>query len=255
MIRITAEAGYDAIEPWVSELDAAVAAGTSLAELKSRMADQDLRAVNLIGFFEWASPDAAVRKKALEEARRNFAQAQAIGCPYVAAAPMGIHEMPDLDLLCIAERYAKLIDLGREFNVIPVVEFWGVAKTLGKLGEVLMVAAECGRPEACILADVFHMYKGSGHFQGLNLAGPDTIAIFHMNDYPANPARADITDSDRVYPGDGIAPYPEIMAFLKKAGFSGVLSLELFTQSYWEQDAALVARTGLEKMRRAVEGA
>jgi hypothetical protein len=30
------------------------------------------------------------------------------------------------------------------------------------------------------------------------------------------------------------------------------LSLELFNPEYWKQDAALVATTGLEKMRKAV---
>jgi hypothetical protein len=35
-------------------------------------------------------------------------------------------------------------------------------------------------------------------------------------------------------------------------GFSGYLSLEVFNREYWKQDALVVARTGLEKMRAAV---
>jgi hypothetical protein len=31
-----------------------------------------------------------------------------------------------------------------------------------------------------------------------------------------------------------------------------VLSLELFNPTYWKQDALVVARTGVEKMKRAV---
>ena len=34
-----------------------------------------------------------------------------------------------------------------------------------------------------------------------------------------------------------------------------MLSLELFNREYWNQDALLVARTGLEKTREAVQKA
>ena len=76
--------------------------------------------------------------------------------------------------------------------------------------------------------------------------------VFHVNDYPASPSRANIRDADRVYPGDGVAPLDEILQTLTQIGFQGALSLELFNPNYWKQDAAVVARTGLLKMKAAV---
>jgi sugar phosphate isomerase/epimerase len=73
-----------------------------------------------------------------------------------------------------------------------------------------------------------------------------------MNDYPAAPARGEMNDSHRVYPGDGVAPLNQILRDLNASGFRGVLSLELFNKEYWQQDAFEVARTGLEKMRESV---
>jgi sugar phosphate isomerase/epimerase len=73
-----------------------------------------------------------------------------------------------------------------------------------------------------------------------------------MNDYPAQPPRAEITDAHRVYPGDGVAPLRELLRDLRRIGFRGALSLELFNREYWTQDALAVARTGLEKMRAVV---
>jgi sugar phosphate isomerase/epimerase len=73
-----------------------------------------------------------------------------------------------------------------------------------------------------------------------------------MNDYPAVPGRAEITDAHRVYPGDGVAPLPAMLRELRRSGFRGVLSLELFNREYWKQDALAVARTGLEKMQAVV---
>ena len=73
-----------------------------------------------------------------------------------------------------------------------------------------------------------------------------------MNDYPADPPRETIKDADRVYPGDGIAPLTQTLQGLFATGFRGTLSLELFNPEYWKQDALLVARTGLEKMKESV---
>jgi sugar phosphate isomerase/epimerase len=73
-----------------------------------------------------------------------------------------------------------------------------------------------------------------------------------MNDYPGGISRTDLTDADRVYPGDGIAPLKEILTTLRDIGFKGALSLELFNREYWKHDAKTVVQTGLEKMKRAV---
>lgn len=252
-IEVTAQAGYDGVELWVDEIDQYTAVGGRPADLKQRLDDAGLRVVNLIAFVPWAAPDDQQRQAALDEARRLFAMSAELGCPYVAASPAGIHTMSGLDLKGIAKRYAELIDLGAKTDTIPVLEYWGIAKTLGTLGEALQVAAECGRPRACLLADIFHTYKGSGHFHGLRLCGPDSIAILHVNDYPATPDRSTIADSDRVYPGDGVAPYPDIAASLKSSGFHGIVSVELFNEKYWTQDPLQVAQTGLRKTRALLQ--
>ena len=76
-----------------------------------------------------------------------------------------------------------------------------------------------------------------------------------MNDYPADPPRESISDRHRVYPGDGVAPLTQILQTLVSTGFNGVLSLELFNPTYWEQDSAVVVETGLAKMKAAVSKA
>ena len=80
----------------------------------------------------------------------------------------------------------------------------------------------------------------------------EKIAVFHFNDAPAQPARAEQTDADRVYPGDGILDLGQMISILEDAGYAGVISLELFNPNYWEQDPAKVARIGLEKMKAAL---
>jgi sugar phosphate isomerase/epimerase len=253
VVEITARAGYQAIEPWVDELEKFVQAGGKLEDLGKRIRDLGLVAADAIAFPEWIVDDAAQRKKGLEDARRAMEMVQKIGGRRIAAPPAGATKQTNLSLLRAAERYRALLDIGDKIGVVPQVELWGFSKTLGRLGEAALVAIESGHPHACVLADVFHLYKGGSGFEGLRLLNSQALQVLHMNDYPSEPSREIITDSARVYPGDGVAPLKTLLRDLRQIGFSGYLSLELFNPLYWKQDAFEVARTGLDKMRAVAE--
>ena len=156
-IDIAADAGYDGIEPWVKEIDAWVAGGGALSDLRDKAADRGVQIVNLIAFFEWSVPEDDQRSEGLAEARRCFEMADALNCTFVAAPPFGIQNR-EVALFPVAQRYGELLDAVAGFQAKPLLEFWGIAKTLGTLGEALLVAAECGRPDTLLLADVYHMY-------------------------------------------------------------------------------------------------
>ena len=251
-IDIAADAGYEGIEPWVQEIDAWVADGGTLEQIRERAESRSLHIVNVIAFFEWAVPEENRRTKALDEAKRCFDMAEILGSTFVAAAPSGIHDRK-VDPFSVAERFATLTDTVAGYSATPLLEFWGVAKTLGTTGEVLLVAAESGLSDVKMLADVFHMYKGSGHHTGFEHFGPERLGLVHVNDYPAAPNRAAIQDEHRVYPGDGIAPWDQIAVDLKKLNYQGMLSLELFNPSYWAEGPIAVAQKGIEKLKACIE--
>jgi sugar phosphate isomerase/epimerase len=254
-VEITAKAGYQGIEPWIRELDQFVHEGGRLDDLGKRIRDHGLSVESVIGFFEWIVDDDDRRRQGLEEARRNLEMVRQIGGRRIAAPPFGAKEQTDLSLLKAAERYRTLLELSEPFGVVPQVEVWGHSQTLNHLGEAALVAIESRHPNACILADVYHLYKGGSDYTGLKLLGANAMHLMHWNDYPAQPPRAEITDAHRVYPGDGVAPLAGILRDLREIGFRGMLSLELFNREYWQQDPLEVARTGLEKMRAGVRAA
>ncbi len=254
-IDIAVQAGYQAIEPWVSEIESYVQHGGTLPDLKKRIADCGLTVESAIGFAEWIVDDEARRTKGLEQARHEMDMVHQIGGKRIAAPAGGATEVSDIDYLKAAERYRELLLIGDQIGVVPQVEVWGFSKTLTRLGQAALVAIESRHPKACVLPDVYHLYKGGSDFTGLALLNADAIHVFHMNDYPANPPRSAINDSDRVYPGDGIAPLAEIMQTLRHIGFGGYLSIELFNPHYWQQNPLEVARTALEKLKAAVRRA
>jgi sugar phosphate isomerase/epimerase len=252
IVELTAQAGYGGIEPWIGEIEAFRAAGGSLADLRKRIADLGLKVVSAIGFANWIVDDDAQRAKGLEQARRDMDLVQQIGGTHIAAPPAGAHGQVGLDLRAAGQRYRALLELGDEIGVTPQLEFWGPAKSLSRLSEAVYVAAECGHPKACLLTDVYHMFRGGSSFEGWKLIDGAAMANLHINDYPGDIAREEQNDSDRVYPGDGVAPLTEIYQTLYSTGYRGYLSLELFNRDYWKQEPAAVAKMGFEKIRETV---
>jgi len=260
-IAVAAKAGYAAIEPWISELDEYTKGGGILADLKKRIADAGLVVPDCIGFAEWLVEDPDRRKKGLETAKRDMAKVVAIGGTRIAAPPVGAtaggsrrddpKASQSVSAMLAADRYGQLLDLGKTLGVTPIVEVWGHSKSLGKFGETILAAMECGRDGGAVLPDVYHLYKGGSNFDGLKLVRGSAIGIFHVNDYPKI-ERGKIVDQDRVYPGDGIAPLKDVFATLKAIGYAGFLSLELFNRDYWKQDPNEVAKTGLTKLKAAL---
>jgi sugar phosphate isomerase/epimerase len=251
-IDIAGKAGYHAIEPWIGKLNEHVEGGGSLADLKKRIEDNGLSVESAIGFAGWIVDDEARRKAGLEEAKRDMEVVAQLGGKRIAAPPAGLRREETVDLLQAAQRYRALCEIGDEVGVVPQVEMWGFSAAIGRVGTALFVAIESGHPKACFLGDVYHTYKGGSDFDGLKQLGPQSLQVFHMNDYPADPPRESIGDEHRVYPGDGIAPLADVLRNFLAVGAAPVLSLELFNRDYWAQDALTVARTGLEKMKAAV---
>ena len=251
-IDTAANAGYTGIEPWVGELEDFLSDGGELKTVKEKADDRGVEIVNLIAFPEWAVPEEDRRQVGLEETKRCLDMAAALGCQFLAAPPRGIHDRK-VDIQAVPARFAEAYDIAKPYEVSLLVEYWGGARTLGTTGEALYVACECGRPGVQILADIFHMWKGSGHHHGFEHFGPGVLGLVHVNDYPENPGQNALADADRVYPGDGLADWPRVCQDLIALGYEGYLSLELFNESYWAKGPELAAKEGFEKLRACVE--
>jgi 2-keto-myo-inositol isomerase len=254
-LKIAAGAGYQAVELWLRDIDKFVKEGGKLEDLRKEMSDLGLGLDSAIAFGKWIVDDETERKAGLEQCRRDMQVVKSLGGSRIAAPPVGATNLPKLDLAQAAARYRALLEVGHEVGVLPQLELWGFSQNLSTLAEVLYVAAGANHADACLLLDVYHMYKGGNDFSNIGLVPSSKMHCLHMNDYPATPNRQEIADKDRVYTGDGVAPMNDILRGLFAGGFRGTLSLELFNRSYWEQSADLVARVGLEKMKQVVEKA
>lgn len=248
-LETAAAAGFRSVEIWMDSLQTYLQQGGTTAEARKRIDGLGLRIENAIGFAPWIVDDAATRAKGLDQLKSEMALLAQLGCTRIAAPPTGATNLPPLDLRTVAERYRTILDLGTQTGVIPQLEMWGFSKNLSRLSEVMYVAIESGHPSARVLVDVYHLFRGESSLDSLPFVGKPAIDIFHVNDYPAAAQAATITDPDRIYPGDGVAPIRRILDTLKTPGKSIILSLEVFNKSYYAQDALVVAKTSFAKMQ------
>ncbi len=249
-LRVASAAGFTAIEPWNDEVSEYLAAGGTLRELRQALDDAGLAVVSMIAVHGWMTAEGEAHVRVLDDCRRRFELAAALGSPYLVASP------PDeaVDLSVAATRYGELLRLGRESGVGAAMEFLGFVRTVKDVPSVLAIADGCGEPDASVVADVYHLLRGGGSLDDLLQIPGDRLAIFHLNDLPPVPPFTQQTDADRVLPGDGVADLARVIAHLRTIGYRGPLSLELFNPSLWSRDPLEVCRVGLERMRALAEG-
>lgn len=252
-VDIAAEAGYDAIEPWDSDLAEFEKSGGNLREMNKYIQDKGLFVPSMIGLWGCLPATEAEFQDSLEATRNRMRMAAEIGCEYVQTIPNKVGE--NYDRRFVADCYRRLIDIGiQEFQVKPALVFVEMFP-LKTMGQALEIASDANHPEARIIPDVFHMYISRSGFEGLKLLQGNAMAIFQFNDAPKGMDRDKMQDKDRVFPGDGILPLPNILRDLKATGFDGCISLELYNPDYYKRDMLEVAKTGLAKTLAVIEEA
>lgn len=255
-LEVASKAGFGSVEIWIDSFQTYLKGGGSVKEAKRIIDDLGLEIENAIGFARWIVDDEAVRKAGLKQLQAEMEQLAGIGCKRIAAPPSGANSANAalIDLNVITERYINILELGEQTGVKPVLEMWGASPNLKKISQVLYVVAESGHKDASALLDIFHIYKGGSSFDSLPFVGRGAIDIFHVNDYPSGIVPAKISEPDRIYTGDGVAPIRQALQAIKNPDKPVIISLEVFNESYYQQDALLVAQTGLAKMKAIAEG-
>jgi len=254
-IRMVGDAGFDGIEMWVRDIRSFIDAGGTAEELGDLLSSNNLLLENMIGFSEWISDDANTRAEALDLLQSDMEMIAAMGGNYIAAPVQGIDSIDLSKLDEYADRYRAILELGDQTGVIPILEVWGTG-ALHRVSDCVHIAIASGHPDATVLFDFYHVYRGGNNWDTIDLVNAGKLSVMHMNDYPANPPRDELTDADRVFPGEGICPYDDVIPKLYNAGFRGGFSVELFNREYWDSmDARTILKESYERTHKVLTNA
>ena len=247
------KAGFQAIEPWIMELDRHTSSGGTLKDLGKRIADAGLTVEDAIAFNSLLDDDDARRAASMEKLKVDMDNVAQIGGKRIAAPPGNNRAAVSLDN--VAKYYREALEMGEKMGVQPLLELWGTHPVLGPLSHGIYATVATGRPDASLLLDVFHLYKSGTPFTSLRQINGASLHVIHLNDYPQAADSSTLNDSNRIYPGDGVAPLGQILRDLRDNGFRGYLSLELFNREYWAKSADENLKTAMEKIRGSVRAA
>ena len=248
-IEVARKAGYEAIELWHDHIDAHLQSGGTLTEIRRAIDDNGLAVPTTIYLAGWFQPAGAEHSTALDEVRRRLEQSAAVGATYAIAGPPAGKADRELG----ARHYSELLEVGKSFGIKPAFEYLGFVEDINTIDDAIDIIRRSGHPDATIVVDPFHCWRGGGPIASLAKLKASQIAISHFNDAPSEPDPATQQDSDRVMPGDGAIDLRFYCDQLSSVGYDGYLSLELFREDLWTIDPLDVATIGLEKMRRVAE--
>jgi sugar phosphate isomerase/epimerase len=244
-IRIAGNVGFKAIELWNDELTDFVNGGGTLADVVKALGDAGLKVPTVIALHGWLGSQGGSHAKAIDEAKRRIAQAAEVGAPRIIASP----PIGAADLSQGGVQYRELLEIGANYGVKPAMEFLGFVKSVHTIEQAWQIVCDANHPHGSIVMDPFHILRGGGSYESIAKVPGTKVAIWHWNDCPGTRPVSELSDSDRVLPGDGVGPLKEMERLIRDSGYSGYVSLELFNPSLWARDPEEVARIGLEKMQ------
>ena len=263
LIDIAAKAGYQAIEPWISELNDYAKTGGSLKDLGKRIADAGLVVPDAIGFAEWVVEDDGRRKKGLEQAKRDMDTVRQIGGKRLAAPPVGATgggsrrddpkaSQPVIDLLAAADRYRELLELGQvdgrhaDRRGVGPLEDTQAARRDAARGDRVRKGRR-RRPAGRVppLQGRVRLRRAAAA-RGRRRSASSTSTTTRRSTAARSSTRTAST------PATAWPRSATCSRRCKAVGYRGFLSLELFNHTYWKQDPHAVAKTGLEKLKASV---
>ena len=251
-VAVTAGAGFKALEAWAAKLDRYLVAH-SLADLNALFRNHGVMplAINSIEFIAFRGSEYPLIEARLHELGRI---AQAIGCPTIVVVPS---PSPDRNVSWadVMAEYVKVLRglsaIAYQYGVKLSFEFlgfgWCSVRTPRAAFEIIQ-KVDCDN--LGLTVDAAHFYAGGGLMSELDQLDPKRIFAFHLDDLEDMPKEA-ITDGTRLLPGLGVAPLNDICARLKRIGYAGPCSVELFRPEYWDwapQDLAVKAREAALKV-------
>jgi 2-keto-myo-inositol isomerase len=246
------DAGFRHVELWFPKLQGL---GLAPPAIVARLRDAALTPVSACaaGNFLWRGAPGPVERRAELEA--HFGRAEALGVPRFVIFD-SVEATPKRDDLAVAaERLVSIAELAAKYRVRIALEFIARSRLLGSLSTALQVTREAAQPNVALCLDTFHFYAGVSKLEDLDELRPGEVEHVHFHDVPRAVPRELLVDADRIPPGMGVIPLTKVVDALRRIGYAGALSVELFDPAIQKSDPVVTARTCYAAVTRFISAA
>ncbi|MEZ5353856.1 MAG: sugar phosphate isomerase/epimerase family protein [Bryobacteraceae bacterium] len=192
-------------------------------------------------------------RKGLEQLEAAAQFSAAIGCPRMTTWIPSWCELPKAEQRKIwLERFKRCAGILARSNVRFGLEFLGPLhlrrrgphEFIWRMDEMLAFAADCG-PNVGVLLDSWHWHHAGGTAKDIESTPEARIVHVQVADSQDLPPEK-IVDSERLMPGEGVADLTGFFQALRKIGYAGGVSPEVFGRGLKEMDPKAGAKLGLE---------
>ena len=116
VVSAAAKAGFQALEPWITEIDAYTTGGGTLKDLGKRIVDAGLTVEGAIAFNSFLDDDDARRAASLEKLKVDMDKVAQIGGKRIAVPP-GNNRNAAVSLDNAAKYYREALEMGEKAGV------------------------------------------------------------------------------------------------------------------------------------------
>jgi sugar phosphate isomerase/epimerase len=243
-IAAAGAAGYDAIELNWQEFEAV--SRSQFVDTVRGLLDRTELAVAVVGIKPgWMFPDGSEGADRLAGFANSCQIARSLGCRLVMSA---VGAIDGTDENAIANLRAALT-IARDHGLTLALEPNVQHPRLNAPQPLMRLIERAGGPCGIVL-DSYHLHRAGVRVGDLPDIPASAIALVQVSDVSATPAVRPQPLTDRLLPGEGNVDWAAFFGFLRDKGYRGHVSLEAPNPDYWSAVPQLVARRGLDALRR-----
>ena len=228
-------AGVTGITVWRDALD-----GRNIKQTGKMLGEYGLTVVSLCrgGFF--AHRDSGKRQQAIDDNRKAIEEAAALGTSMLvmvcgADPSQSLEESRKQIRDGIATIIPDAATAGVKLTIEPLHPMYADTRSaINTLAQANDMAEELNSPWVGIAVDVYHLWWDPFLEKEISRCGEKgNLAAFHICDW-----KMPTTDLlfDRGLMGEGCIPIKQIRSWVEAAGFNGFNEVEIFSNSYWQED-------------------
>src|SRR5882672_3524678 len=191
------------------------------------------------------------RAQAIEDLKWKVELDQAIGCDRLVTPSAASERHTVADYPRVIDNLLEAAEIAKPHGVTLMLEHTRLSTLVSTLRTALGVVRKANHPNLRVMLDTFHFWSGMSKLEDLELLRDGELHHLHFEDVPAEPPVEVFEQRHRVFPGEGIAPLAQIVATLKRKGYKGPASLEMFdpaVRAMSPHDVAVKARKTIEPL-------
>ncbi len=229
-IVLAAKAGFRHIELRKEKLLNYLQRGGTLTALKTLLEDNDIKPMCINALADISFHKGQARITVQELCHFLCYAGQFVSCPdleVIAAfgAPTDDREEVTAETAGVL---AELSKIAADYHMRLALEYMGVPKnSVRTYAHAMEIVQRSGADNVGLLVDTWHHFAGGSTPEELLGPGSDKIFTVHIGDAP-DKAPLTLRRNECIWPGDGAAPIPEMLRNLKKVGYEGIVSVEIF---------------------------